>query len=220
MELTSAEKNLLLGISFNSADIESGNLNDDEQATLAEMRAVADYLKDKYPSHSFTITGCDPKSGTIKTYNEWFFCREGEENPSTYSAMAEAKDEALTIKDNFFGALVHEPMEKEVTKSLTDSDFPVINVNVGFWEHLGKEYGENITASDVLKSVVPAGNDIKIFLDGSKISGPPYDATVASIKLTLQKTGVTGDIYIVVLKDAESDPAKDRLFTRSFTLEQ
>ena len=237
MELTAIEKQVLSGISFNTDDIESGNLNSDEEAMLLEMRSVADYLKEKYPDTPMTITGCDPKSGTVKTYNEWFFRPDAEggsnKTGDTYNATVESTDtltttpanagkaEAATflIRDNFYGALIHGPMEKEISSILSNSGLPVIDINVSFWEHLGKEFGQQISVEDVLHSVIPAGNDIKIFLDGSRLYGPPYDQAVAKVKMSLTEAGVTGDIYIVILRDAESDRARGRLLTRSFSLE-
>ena len=240
MELTGIEKQVLSGISFNADDIESGNLNADEEAMLLEMRSVADYLNEKYPSTPVIITGCDPKSGTVKTYNEWYFRPDaeagGENLADVCSAIVEAASPqtspqessesttdtescALSIRDNFYGTLVRGPMEKNISSILTDSDLPVIDIDVSFWEHLGKEYGEQISVEDVLSAVVPAGNDIKIFLDGSMLSGSPYDSTVAKVKTCLNEAGVKGDIYIVILRDAESDKARGRLFTKSLTLD-
>ena len=139
-------------------------------------------------------------------------------SPEGDTSTADAECSTLLIRDNFYGILVRGPMEKEISSILEDSGLPVTDIDVSFWEHLGKEYGEQISAEDVLHSVIPAGNDIKIFLDGSKLSGPPFDMTVAKVKTSLTEAGVKGDIYIVVLRDAESDKARGRLFTKSFTL--
>ncbi len=218
MELTSVEKKILSGITFHTEEIESGHLCDEDMEMLKEMRAVADYFKEKYPSYTFEITGCEPKSGTVRTYNEWYYKVEGIDRDSAFIASAKEKDDEYEIKDDFFGELVKDTMAKEVKRILTNGRFPVIQVNVGFWETLGDDHGEEIAPLDVLKGKIDAGNDIKVFLDGSKLNTNKYDGVASEIEKCLVKEGVKGDVYAVVLKDADSDFTKDRLYSTTLYL--
>ncbi len=218
MELTEAEVKVLTGISFNAEEIKNGDLNDDELAMLSEMRAVADYLKEKYPSNEFEITGCEPKSGTVKPYNEWYYRAKEIDRESAFIARAEDKDGKLLITDDFYSELIRKPVQDELVRILSENRLPVVFVNADFWEYFGKEYGADIAAADVLKGKVPAGNDIKIFLDGSKLPTVPYESTVSKIEGILKKEEITGDVYIVVLKSADGDLAKDRLYSDSIML--
>ena len=71
----------------------------------------------------------------------------------------------------------------------------------------------------VLKGEIPAGNDIKIFVDGSGIDESAYDKTISEIEKSLKKAGVKGEIYVVLLKSADGDVIRDRLYSDSFALE-
>ena len=170
MELTASEKKVLNGISFNTEEIENGNLRESDVALLNEMRAVEKYLIEKYPSFSFQITGCEPKSGTARNYSEWYFKSSEIERESAFIAMSEEQDNTFIIRDAFFGQLIGEPIKNYLVQLLTNAGLPVIDIEVSFWEYLGKEYGENISTELVVTGEIDAGNDFKIYLDDSKLA--------------------------------------------------
>ncbi|WP_034444980.1 hypothetical protein [Butyrivibrio sp. AE2032] len=219
MELTKEEKNVLSGITFHTEEIEKGELCEADMELLKEMRAVAGYFKEKYPSYTFEITGCEPKSGTVREHNEWYYKVAGLDRASAFIATAEEKDGKFEIRDDFFGEIIKDEMADEIKKILTKNSFPVVKVTVGFWESLGSQHGEDISASDVLKGVIRAGNDIKIFLDGSKLDCKKYEDVSASVEKALLTEKIKGDVYIVVVKDSEGDLTKDRLFSDTLYLE-
>lgn len=218
MELTSEEKKILTGLSFDSEEIEKGELSAEELALLNEMRAVMDYLKKKYPSYSFEITGCEPKAGTIRKYNEWYFKASGIERDNAFISAVENSGGKYLIKDDFFGEIIREPIEKEVKKMLMNAGLKIIKVDVSFWEMMGREYGETIPVMKVLNGAIDAGNDVKVFIDGSEIKESDYEKTVSDVEEILTRKNVIGDVYVVILKDANADFAKDRLYSDGFTI--
>jgi hypothetical protein len=219
MELTGEEKKVLSAISFNSEGIQNGDLEDGDKAMLGQLRAVGEYLKEKYPEHKFEITGCEPKEGTARAYNEWYYKAEDIDRDAAFIARAEEKDGSLEIKDDFYGELISKDAEAEVKKHITGCGFTVAQISIHFCEYLGKEYTGKITATEALKGKIPAGNDIKIFLDGSKISESAYDDTISAIEKCLKKAEIKGEIYIVLLKSADGDVIRDRLYSDSFALD-
>lgn len=219
MELTREEKNVLSGITFHTEEIEKGELCEADMELLKEMRAVAGYFKEKYPSYTFEITGCEPKSGTVRKHNEWYYKVEGIDRASAFIATAEEKDGKYQIKDDFFGEIIKDEMAQEIKKILTKGGFPILQVTVGFWESLGSQHGEDISATDVLKGIIRAGNDIKIFLDGSKLGGKKYEDVTGEIEKALLSEKIKGDVYIVVVKDSAGDISKDRLYSDTLYLE-
>ncbi|QFJ55835.1 hypothetical protein [Pseudobutyrivibrio xylanivorans] len=219
INITDDEKKVLSGITFHTEEIENGNLCDTDIALLYEMRLVDNYLKDKYPTFTFEITGCEPKDGTVRTYDEWYYTVEGINRDSAFIAMADGDDADLKIKDDFYGEVIREDIKKELEKILESAGIPVIDVNVSFWEYLGNEFDGELSPINVLHGKLPTGNDFKIFLDDTKLSDKDYKKVVADIKNCLKTEGVHGDIYIVVLKNAEADYARDRLFSDSFIIE-
>ena len=142
MELTHEEESILSGISFNGEQIKNGELDENDKALLIEMRTVGAYLKEKYPSYVFVITGCELKAGTAKDYNEWYYRAEGIERDSAFIATSQEVDGKLVVKDDFYGEVVRKAIQEEIEDDLTQIGLPVIQINIGFWEYLGKEYGE------------------------------------------------------------------------------
>lgn len=218
MDLTTSEKKVLNGISFNTEEIEKGNLRESDAALLAEMRAVEKYLIEKYPSFTFEITGCEPKSGTTRTYSEWYF-KSGEiDRESAFIAMSEEAGDYYKIRDAFFGQLIREPIEEKILSILNNANLPVINIEVSFWEYLGEEYGEEISPEKVLTGEIDAGNDFKIFLDDSKLEDKDYQAIMEKIKTCLQAHNIYGEVYLVILSSEDGDIARDRVFSDSILL--
>lgn len=220
MELTNSEIKILSALSFNAEDIQNGTLTDKEEALLTEMRAVSEQLSAKYPSYSFEITGCEPKEGTARDYNEWFYRPAGSENESAYIARVLETDKGLLITDDFYGVVVKEAIIEELGKILSGADFPLLQANIGFWEFFGKEYGEGLSPIDLLTGKINAGNDIKLFLDGSALKQSSFEDAVSELEACLKKNQVIGDVYVVILKDAQGDVAKDRVYSDSFLLER
>ena len=219
MELTSAEKKVLSGISFNSEAIENDELGEKELSLLMEMRFVAAYLQKKYPDYSFTITGCEPMEGTSREHDEWFYSvGESGEDTSAFIARAKKDGESFVVTDDFYGEVIRDEAQAIISKHAEEGGFPVVSVSIGFWEYFGEDLGKDISAEDVLTGKIKAGNDIKIFLDGSKLQQSSHEAAISDLEKILKKKGITGDVYVVILKTADADPAKGRIFSDSFTL--
>ncbi len=218
LELVDSEKNLLSGITFHTEEIESGNLCDSDLALLNEMRALDHYLKEKYPSYNFEITGCEPKEGTIRTYNEWYYKETELERESAFIAMVETTDSEIKIKDDFYGEIIKDDVQEHITNILKSNFIPVIEITASFWEFLGKEFGEDIDSMDVLSGKIAAGNDFKIFIDGSKIIDKNYKAAASKIASILAAQKICGDAYVVVLKSADADFARGRIYSENVSL--
>ena len=69
-----------------------------------------------------------------------------------------------------------------------------------------------------LTGKINAGNDIKIFLDGSALKQSSYENALVELEKVFSQKKFTGDYYVVILKDKDADPARDRLYSDSFTL--
>ena len=187
-----------------------------------QMQAVTDYLHQKYPDFKFEITGCEPMEGTARDYDEWFYVTlndDGEaENQSAFIARARTVDDIYEITDDFYGELIRDSVVKKVRKAATEAGFPVVDIKVSFWEHFGSEDGTDISSMDVLTGRINAGNDIKIFLDGSSLTQSSHEEAVSALESCFKQKGFVGDFYVVILKSSDSDPAKDRLYSDSFSL--
>ena len=218
MELTSGEKKVLSGISFNADRIAVGELDENETEILKEMRSVGDYLKEKYPSYNLEITGCEPKSGTVRDYDEWYFeSPSSDDNALTGIALFYDKDTSFEIRDNFYGEIIKASMAEQIEKALAPSA-SIIDIKISFFEYLGKEYGEDISSRDVLCGKIKAGNNIKLFVDASGIDPDDLDSKVSEIKKLLSKASVVGDIYVIFLMSSDADPLRDRVYSDDFTL--
>lgn len=219
IELTNEEKKVLSAISFHSEEIESGKLCDTDIKLLEEMREVKKYLEEKYPTYSFEITGCDPKTGTIRDYNEWYYKALEIERDSAFIATSKETEHKYEIKDDFYGEIIKKDATKQLEEVLSHYDIPLIKIEVSFWEYLGSEYKDGISPKEVLSGEISVGNDIKIFLDDSGLVDKNYNTVVRKVENALKNEGICGEVYIVVVKDFEGDPVKDRLFSDSFSLD-
>ncbi|SOB92754.1 hypothetical protein [Pseudobutyrivibrio ruminis] len=218
LTLSESEKKILSGITFHTEEIESGNLCDSDMELLTEMRGLAEYLPEKYPSYTFEITGCEPKEGTIRPYNEWYYKSKQIDRDSAFIATVENTDDALEIKDDFYGEVIRTPIKEDISKLLSDNGYPVIDVVVSFWKYLGKDYGENLVPKQVLSGEIQADNDFKIFLDASKLNTTDYKSVAQDVAELFKQQHISGEIYLVVLRNANVDPARGRLFSQSISL--
>lgn len=187
-----------------------------------QAKEVEAYLQSKYPDHRFDVTSCTPMSGTARDYDEWFYYTldsEGNpENESAYVAKGRVCDDIYEITDDFYGEVIRDEIIKLICKSALDAGFPVVDIKISFWEQFGMEEGKELSATDVLTGKINAGNDIKIFLDGSGLEQSSHEDTVAALEKSFKERGFTGDFYVVILKSADADQARDRIYSDSFTL--
>lgn len=218
LTLSESEKKILSGITFHTEEIESGNLCDSDMELLTEMRGLAEYLPEKYPSYTFEITGCEPKEGTTRAYNEWYYKSKQIDRDSAFIATVESTDDALEIKDDFYGEVIRTPIRRNIVRLLVDAGYPVIDVVISFWKYLGKDYGENLVPTQVLSGEVQADNEFKIFLDASKLATNDYQAVASEVAELFKQEEITGEIYLVILKNSKVDPARGRLFSQSISL--
>lgn len=218
LTLSESEKKILSGITFHTEEIESGNLCDSDMELLTEMRGLAEYLPEKYPSYTFEITGCEPKEGTTRAYNEWYYKSKQIDRDSAFIATVENTDDALEIKDDFYGEVIRTPIRRNIVGLLVDAGYPVIDVVISFWKYLGKDYGENLVPTQVLSGEVQADNEFKIFLDASKLDTKDYQAVASEVAELFKQEEITGEIYLVILKNSKVDPARGRLFSQSISL--
>lgn len=218
MELTDNEIKVLSGISFNSRDIEKGELTDAELALLKEMRAVEQYLSEKYYGHTFRITGCEPKPGTVRDYDEWYYVAPGVQQESAFIARAYTDADKTEVKDDFYRVLVRDEIQQKIQATLRAENIPCVEVIAGFWNYLGLEYGCSYSPMDVLTGRIDAGNDIKVFVDGSALDHGSYESNVVEIKAGLEKEHVAGSVYVVVLQNATADKTMGRVYSESFEL--
>jgi hypothetical protein len=218
LTLSESEKKILSGITFHTEEIESGNLCDSDMELLTEMRGLAEYLPEKYPSYTFEITGCEPKEGTTRAYNEWYYKSKQIDRDSAFIATVENTDDALEIKDDFYGEVIRTPIKRNIVRLLVDAGYPVIDVVISFWKYLGKDYGENLVPTQVLSGEVQADNEFKIFLDASKLATKDYQAVASEVAELFKQEEITGEIYLVILKNSKVDPARGRLFSQSISL--
>ena len=128
MELSAEEKKVLSGVTFHSEEIENGELCDEDKAILENMRAVKKYLEEKYSKYQFEITGCEPKEGTARDYDEWYYKALEIDRDSAFIARASEVDGKLVIQDDFYGELIRKDAKEEIRKLLTADGFSVASL--------------------------------------------------------------------------------------------
>ena len=187
-----------------------------------QTKDVEAYLCQKYPGHSFEVTGCTPMAGTARDYDEWFYnaldADGNAENESSFVARGMLNGDTYELTDDFYGELIRDEIVRRIKKATSEAGFTVVDVKASFWEQFGSDEAKDISPLDVLTGKLNAGNDIKVFLDGSELDPSSYENTVSELEKVFSLKSYTGDYYVVILKDKDADPARDRLYSDSFTL--
>lgn len=187
-----------------------------------QTQDVEAYLCQKYPGHSFEVTGCTPMAGTARDYDEWFYnaldAEGNAENESSFVAKGMLNGDTYELTDDFYGELIRDEIVRRIKKATSEAGFTVVDVKASFWEQFGSDEAKDISPLDVLTGKLNAGNDIKVFLDGSELDPSSYENTVSELEKVFSQKSYTGDYYVVILKDKDADPARDRLYSDSFTL--
>ena len=183
---------------------------------------VEAYLCSKYPGQRFEVTGCTPMAGTARDYDEWFYnaldADGNATNESSFVAKGMPDGESYVLTDDFYGELIRDEIVRSIKRATSEAGFAAIDVKVSFWEQFGSDEAKDMSALDVLTGKINAGNDIKVFLDGSELKPSSYDNVLPALEKVFSQKRFIGDYYIVILKDKDADSARDRLYSDSFTL--
>ena len=126
--------------------------------------------------------------------------------------------ESYELTDDFYGELIRDEIVRSIKRATSEAGFAAIDVKVSFWEQFGSDEAKDMSALDVLTGKINAGNDIKIFLDGSELKPSSFDNVLPALEKVFSQKRFIGDYYVVILKDKDADPARERLYSDSFTL--
>ena len=183
---------------------------------------VEAYLCSKYPGQRFEVTGCTPMAGTARDYDEWFYnaldADGNATNESSFVAKGMPDGESYVLTDDFYGELISDEIVRSIKRATSEAGFAAIDVKVSFWEQFGSDEAKDLSPLDVLTGKINAGNDIKIFLDGSELKSSSYDNVLPALEKVFSQKRFIGDYYVVILKDKDADHARNRLYSDSFTL--
>ncbi len=161
-ELSEEKKLFLKKISVDEDRIDEGKLYDWQEELLKQYDYVLGYLGDKYPSHQFQITDCEPESKMNDSAVFWFTADAGEDLYELY--LTPQEEERYLCQDNYYGYLVKSSYDSALTELIREEVPECAGVSSSFNTAQNEKYDENLTGEDILNNGEKLTNSTKIFI--------------------------------------------------------
>lgn len=162
--LTAEQEALLVKISVDEERVRSGELYGWQKKVIRQYDAAMDYLGKKYPSHSFEITDCAQKDIT-NSFSTFWFLADGEDVQYELYLYIE-DDDTYCCEDNFYGALLEEPYAQALQELIAAEEPGCIGVVSRISTARGEEFGEKMTAEEILSETYKMTNSTDLYVDG------------------------------------------------------
>ncbi len=197
--LTEAEEKLLCELYINEERIKEGKLYDYQLKCLEQIRYAMEYLNNKYPNENFEILICNPKNKMNSMTTIMFY--EGRNREELYDLYITESDEGYRAEDNYYGVLIREEYDTELTNILRESGFEKCLVYTAFNEVHDESVNGELTAEDIFKLGNQLGRGTDIFID---YDPDKSELLVSQLKEIMENQNLYGS-YIVYIKSGIAD---------------
>ncbi|MCD8347699.1 MAG: hypothetical protein LUD16_07045 [Lachnospiraceae bacterium] len=217
--MTEEQKELLKKISADDERVESGNLFDWQIEVLRQYEYAMEYLRGKYPSHTFEIYDCTQKS-KLNSYTTFWFNADGEEESYELYLWTEGEDaeeetekETETVvylsgqednfdylcKDNFYCSLICDSYAGALLELVREEVPECVGVLTVMTSVNGEDCDESLDISDILAGKYEITNSTRIFLDGS--NSADASELFEQVKSLIGEKRIYGSYLVVVLTE-------------------
>lgn len=196
-ELTQEQKKFLEAISMDEDRVKKGDLYQWQEEALDQYDYVMEYLKEKYPSYSFEVISCDHNNQTTG-YSTFQFTESGKESVYEMYLYSEGEDKrSYRCEDNFYGSLIRKDYEEALTEIICKEIPECLGVYCSFTNVMGKEFGEDFTAEDVLTEKPEITNATDIYL----LEADPVQAEqlIQRTETVLTENRIYGSYFITAI---------------------
>ncbi|MGN0390995.1 MAG: hypothetical protein ACI4L2_09310 [Wujia sp.] len=163
IELTQDERNLLVGVWIDEANLDRGHLTNPEKFYLEQCRACLEYLKEKYPDTEFTFVNFSSAS-IMREYGSILFYEKGDDE-TQYFVECRETEQGYEMVDSYYGKIL-EPLYDEkihdIFSECIDAEFAVYTV---FPHKKGFEVNGNTTVDELFAMEDSIQKDIFVFID-------------------------------------------------------
>ena len=201
VNLTQEKKDFLTAMSMDEERIQNGDLYDWQVEVLRQYDYVEEYLKGKYPSHTFVLNSCNPKGRDNSFSTFWFTADDGEESYELYLYVD--SDDHYSCEDNYYGTLLKDSYNTALLSLLQEEIPECIGAASIFSNVQGENVGEKVTGKEVLDGDMEIPNTVYIYAVSSEAS--QAQTLVEKVEQLIQEKKIYGNYYIKVLN---SDPGR------------
>ncbi|MBE5960047.1 MAG: hypothetical protein E7256_01470 [Lachnospiraceae bacterium] len=209
VEMTQEQMDLLIGISVNADRIREGKIYSWQKEILNQYDYALDYLKEKYPSHTFHLVSCDPKS-KLNTFS--LFKMTADEDSETYYDLYLYSEEtensiSYTAKDNYYQTIIKTPYEQYLMERIGEVCDGCIGVSSSITSVEGEGYDEQMTVEDIKEKRLLVSPISVIYMDGRKSDPAQYEKIAASIEKKMKENLIYGAYTVYVLSELPKEDA-------------
>lgn len=166
--------------------IMDGQLLQSQKELLMQMRAIVQWLEEKYPSHSFEIIEIEQKI-PLQQNIYYLFAADGSEK--VFSACAQERD-SEEYRENFFPVVFQEACVANVSKAIEDCGVDYMAVDVGFLGMAGGAVTEKTSPADIFFVDHQISQSVKIYISGGK---EQLDQAIRK----LESIGIPGTYFVI-----------------------
>ncbi len=195
VELTQEKKEFLIKMSVDEERVQNGRLYGWQEEVLCQYDFAMDYLKKKYPSHTFKFTYCNPK-GNVNPFSMFLFKADNEEE--IFKLYLYIDDSHIySCKDNYYGELLKDSYNTVFFALLQEYFSECIGVSSYFTNIEGEECGETLAAEKVLEGEQEIPNTVYIYA----VQPDNFQAKILAEKIEelIKEKEIYGDYYIKIL---------------------
>lgn len=159
VELTKEQEDLLAAISVNQSKVRSGELYGWQEEVIRQYDFALSYLNQKYPSHEFSFTWCEP-SEAGRSYSLFQFTADHESETYTLYVDITKNDtkREYACRDNFYGKLIRAGYEKDLLQLLSAAVPECREVSAEFSSVYGAECDGSLTLDKMVRDQQKVSN--------------------------------------------------------------
>ena len=205
-QLTNEELSVLTSLSVNEERVRKGQLSEWQMQLLKEMRAVKDFLAQKYPSSDFTILKCTTTS-TSEGSSSFLFTEAAQTGRlfDAYCTPGTDPSEPMEIRDNYYRVFLEEPLKKLLSDTLAEQK--VMEIRCSYSAVLGTEADETITLESAVQKKLPVQPTIQVFFDGTGLDKDSADDLIDLASEKIKALLIPG-FYVLHVKEESVELAR------------
>ncbi len=145
-ELTKEQEDLLAALSVNESKVRNGELYEWQEEIIRQYDFAMLYLEQKYSSHDFSFTWCEPAEAG-RSYSMFRFLADNESDMYTLYVDITSNETGIqySCRDNFYGSLIHSDYERELLRFLSEEVPECVDVSSRFSSVYGTECDGSLT---------------------------------------------------------------------------
>lgn len=157
-----------------------------------------DFLQEKYPSHTFKFTFCNPK-GNVNPFSYFIFKADNKDDLFNLYLYID-DNHTYSCKDNYYGELLKDSYNAAFLNFLQEYFPECIGVSCYFTNIMGEECDETLTGKEVLDGKLKISNTSYIY--AVQPDNSSADILADNIETFIKDNKIYGCYYVNILNSA------------------